>query len=356
MSLKKTKIALVAYHLNYGGLERVTSLLSKMFNEKNVDVTVILLQNTVSYPVFGKLKICTSNSKIGKYFELKRFLLHEKFDVIIDQRFRLNLKMELFWHFYIYKNQKVIYTIHSFEYLKYVPQNFLKITSFKTKYICVSNKIEEEIKLKYPKIQCDTITNPIESLDLINKETFTNTKKYIVLVGRFSLDNVKQVDVALRIYAKSILPKKGIYLYILGDGPLLSNYQKLAKNLNIYDKVYFKGFVDNVPDFLSNAFCTILTSKHEGFPMVLVESLQSGTPVIAFDCNSGPSEIIKNNGFLIENQNEEHFIQALNKLVLDEDLYLKFKKNAVNSVQKFNFEQTFKKWKTYLNQKFHIKL
>ena len=356
MSLKKTKIALVAYHLNFGGLERVTSLLSKMFDENEIDITVILLENTVRYPVYGNLKIFSTKSKIGKYFELRSFLLQEKYDLIIDQRFRLNLKMELFWHFYIYKNQKVVYTIHSFDYKKYIPKCFLKLTFNKTQYISVSKKIENEVKKVFPQINCETITNPIDQYIESTKLNIQEHQKYIVLIGRFSTDNVKQVDVALRMYAKSILPEKGIDFYILGDGPLLPFYQNIANTLNINNRVNFLGFVSNITDYLSQAYCTVLTSKHEGFPMVLVESLQLGTPVISFDCNSGPSEIIENNGFLIENQNEEDFIRALNKIVLDQEIYTQFKNNTVNSVQKFNFEQTFKKWKNYLNQQLHIKL
>jgi N-acetylgalactosamine-N,N'-diacetylbacillosaminyl-diphospho-undecaprenol 4-alpha-N-acetylgalactosaminyltransferase len=73
---------------------------------------------------------------------------------------------------------------------------------------------------------------------------------------------------------------------------------------------------------MKNAKFTVLASKNEGFGNVLIESLACATPVVAFDCLSGPSEIIqdRNNGLLVENQNFKKLAQ-MDLMIEDHDLY-----------------------------------
>src|SRR5690606_31221952 len=103
---------------------------------------------------------------------------------------------------------------------------------------------------------------------------------------------------------------------ILGDGVRLEEMKTLAKELDISDLVDFKGFEPYPENYLKNALFTVLTSKYEGLPTVLVESLFMHTPVISYDCETGPNEIIINgfNGLLIENQNAEKMIEGMNEL------------------------------------------
>ena len=79
---------------------------------------------------------------------------------------------------------------------------------------------------------------------------------------------------------------------------------------------------------------------------MIIESLATETPVISFDCFSGPNEIIidKHNGILVENQNVEKLTEAMNTLVEDINLYQHCKQNAKASVAQFDIEIIGKQW------------
>ncbi len=74
--------------------------------------------------------------------------------------------------------------------------------------------------------------------------------------------------------------------------------------------------------------------------MVLLESIEVGLPIIAFNCDTGPSEIIENkvNGYLIPNNNNKEFSERLSTLSLDSD-YFEMSKNAIKSASNFNIEK-----------------
>lgn len=73
-----------------------------------------------------------------------------------------------------------------------------------------------------------------------------------------------------------------------------------------------------------------MTSIYEGLPLVLLEAKAWGVPVIAYDCPTGPREIIENgkDGFLIESGDHLGYIQKLNELANDDELYYSFSRNT----------------------------
>jgi N-acetylgalactosamine-N,N'-diacetylbacillosaminyl-diphospho-undecaprenol 4-alpha-N-acetylgalactosaminyltransferase len=136
----------------------------------------------------------------------------------------------------------------------------------------------------------------------------------------------------------------------MGDGVSLKHLKQLACDLHLQDNVVFLGRKQNPFPFYKEAKCTVLTSKNEGFPMVLIESLATGTPVISYDCDSGPSEIIQNgvNGWLVADQNPQKMTDALNEMVENEKLYLHCKANSKQSVASFSLESIGENWLTLL--------
>ena len=93
-----------------------------------------------------------------------------------------------------------------------------------------------------------------------------------------------------------------------------------------------------------------MTSRFEGFGMVLIEAMASGLPCIAYDCPCGPRTIIENktNGLLIENGNKNQFVQALENLIEDENQRFEMGKNAKSSINKYQIDAIMNSWNAVL--------
>ena len=137
-------------------------------------------------------------------------------------------------------------------------------------------------------------------------------ERFFCGVGR--LVEQKGFDLLLEAYAKarnhdSSLPE----LVIVGAGEDLDALKRQASNLGIQQHVHFTGFTTNPYCIIKRAEAFILSSRHEGMPTVLVEAMYLNTPVIAFDCPTGPSELITPNetGILVEALNTDALAQAI---------------------------------------------
>jgi N-acetylgalactosamine-N,N'-diacetylbacillosaminyl-diphospho-undecaprenol 4-alpha-N-acetylgalactosaminyltransferase len=106
------------------------------------------------------------------------------------------------------------------------------------------------------------------------------------------------------------------------------------------------GFIANPYPYLVNAKCLVLSSLHEGFPVILAEALACGCPVIATRCETGPEEIIdhEKNGLLIPVNDTYALAEAMNKLLNDPVLYGAIKQNTRSSVQHLDIEEVAKRW------------
>jgi N-acetylgalactosamine-N,N'-diacetylbacillosaminyl-diphospho-undecaprenol 4-alpha-N-acetylgalactosaminyltransferase len=287
-------------------------------------------------------------SRSKRFFALKQFFDTNHFDYVIDFRTKEYLLQEMIIHNFVFP--KFIQTIHSYKIKSYVPKNkFLAKLLYRNcqQFISVSKGIQEKVNKNYNFLPTKLIYNPIdfESISKQSKQEVTDDFQYVLSAGSMN-KNIKQFNKLVECYANSILPSKKIKLIILGDGKLKNKWIKLAESYNLQDMVIFKGNVKNPFRYYKNALFTISTSKYEGMPMVLLESLACGTPIISWDYASGPNEIITNkqNGLLIENQDTDKLIEAMNLFVLDNNLYLHCKENAISSVKQFSLETIGNEW------------
>ena len=348
MQGKKTKIALVGYKLSSGGLERVFSSVSELLQNANFDIHVVVLENEIEYSYGGTLINLGNYSKFQKYFKLKQHLKDNHFDYVIDFRHRINPWMEMLFIYYLYAGFKFIYTIHSSKLEVYLTsKNWLsqKMLSKAYKIVPVSNALNEKIKKEFLFDKGIVIPNSI-GLKATESDCLDQvlTYKYCIAVGR--LVELKQFDKLIDAYCKSNLCNNGIHLVILGTGEEKERLEKQIQDSEMKSFIHLLGFKNNVFCYLKNAEFLVLSSKYEGFPMVVLEALYTGIPVVSFDCETGPRELVQNefNGLLVENQNFKALEIAMNRFVADKELYYFCKENAKTSTALFSSGNCTNKW------------
>tara|TARA_B110000305_G_scaffold84650_1_gene95320 strand:- start:3086 stop:4189 length:1104 start_codon:yes stop_codon:yes gene_type:complete len=355
---KKIKVCIVTISLSKGGAERSTALLSRMLSAENFDVFLVTLNDVIDYRYSGELINLGKNkhkedpitSRLYRFIEFRKRIKKENFDFIIDNRNRQFALKELFYLKYIYRGNKIIYVVRSFKLSQYFPENkFVRKWMIKKSkgIVGVSKAIAQSINKQYHTDKAINIYNPKEDFSDNNNIVFK--ENYILFLGRIE-EAVKNLSLLLDSYKSSILIAHNIHLKILGDGPDKSWLKEKIILLGLSDFVELIPFTPNVYTYLNNAKFLALTSRYEGFPRVLLESLSTGTPVISVNCKSGPNEIIAHevNGLLVENFNSKKLSEAFNRFVLEEDLYLHCKQNAKKSIDHLNADTIAKQWTKYL--------
>lgn len=137
----------------------------------------------------------------------------------------------------------------------------------------------------------------------------------VLYLGRFKPQ--KQpfllLDIAERL--RQEIPR--LLLVAGGDGPLLEGFLAAVRERSLEETVHHAGYVRDTTPFFERAAVTVLTSAYEGFPNVLIDSISHGTPVVSFDCPTGPGEIVQDgiNGYLIGQNDVEAMAQGVMRLI-----------------------------------------
>jgi glycosyltransferase involved in cell wall biosynthesis len=156
--------------------------------------------------------------------------------------------------------------------------------------------------------------------------------RYIVTACR--LDAVKDIPLLIRGFAIVAESDPNLGLVIVGDGTERSDLEKLAGELGLAERVVFTGQIDAPDAIIAGATATVLTSRYEGFPNVLLESLRRGVPITGVLSPGGIREIYREgfNGFFATERNPQGVADAIiatisrswDKDELVADLYARF--------------------------------
>lgn len=282
---------------------------------------------------------------IQHFLKLKKALFKIKPDVIIS----VSYSPEQYFLPFIHKNIPKVKEIHSsgvnykrpiglIQKLKY--QLFGLFENYNA--VVVLNNDEEQY---YPFKNVLVIPNFIEkSLNNIQKKN-TIRKNIIIAAGRIA--PVKQFDHLIKAWSliAKDFPDWKVQIYGEGDEPLLSELDTLIKEQSV-PNIQLMGATNNLGKKMEEAAIYALTSATECFPMVLLESLACGLPIVSYDCPHGPSNIVTNgeDGILVEHNSIECFAENLTKLIIDEELRMKMERSAVINSKRFEEDVIMMQW------------
>lgn len=185
------------------------------------------------------------------------------------------------------------------------------------------------------------IPNPIsffpkESAELVNKQVimvgrYNDAKGYDYLIPAWEIVHQRYPDWILNIY---------------GSGELRGQVTEWIHEKHLESSIMMHEPVDNIMEkYLGSSIC-VLSSRYEGFSLVILEAMACGVPVVSFDCPYGPRNIIQNgeDGILIDYLNYQALADGICKLIENEGLRVQFGTNARSNVLRFSQNSIMEQW------------
>lgn len=175
------------------------------------------------------------------------------------------------------------------------------------------------------------------------------TARRAICVGRLEWE--KGIDRLIDVWKNVHAGHTDWTLDIYGEGTLQEWLQKEITSQNSDTYIHLKGSCPDIMSEYLNSSILILTSRYEGFPMVLLEAMACGIPCIAYNCPFGPQSIITDgqNGFLIDEGDKDKMVDRINYLIENEDQRREMGRNAQKSVRKYAQDNIMKKWDDLFN-------
>ncbi len=340
-----------------GGTERVTSLIANELCEKGYQVYLFSLigKPEINFELNQKIKIISLNLPEGSVkqnfikivLEWRKFIIEHKIDVVVDVDAILSVfsvcslvglkTKHISWEHFNYNVDLGV---------RFRRWGRILASRFADKIVTLTDKDRKiwQNSLKNIKAEIVTIHNPspYENLSHTPKLEF----KTILAVGRFTYQ--KGFDQLIEIWSQICKKTSEWRLVIVGEGEDKPSLLAKAKELKIMDYIEFYPATKDIHNFYLTSSFYCMTSRFEGLPMVLLEAQAFGLPIIAFDCECGPSDIVipKKNGYLVRNGDLSDFENKLWEAInLSSHDYNSYSRNALENNKIFSLENNIiSKW------------
>lgn len=176
----------------------------------------------------------------------------------------------------------------------------------------------------------------------------SGTSRYLIGMGRLAPEKgFDRLIEAFYLVANDFPDWK---LLIVGEGPLRADLTRLVASLGLEDRVLLPGRVANPRTLFRHCDLFALTSDSEGFALVLLEAMSAGLPVVSFDCDFGPREIVTPDisGMLVPPGDVAAFARAIRGLVQDEDLRARLARGGLEAIDRFAPGEILNRWERML--------
>lgn len=341
---------------NSGGTERVTSIIANELSKQNHDVSILSMTDGTD-PFFALAPAIETYSLHPKKLSFKKHFFPTIWKI------RQFVKQHRIDSLIVVDSISCVFTVPALYGLK-VNHICWEHFNFNVDLKVSFRRLGRKLAAKY----CDTIvtlTNRDKHLwqqglthieakivPIANPAPYENThhtpsldSKTVLSVGR--LTNQKGFDLLIAAWAQVCQHNKDWTLCIVGSGEDEKSLKTQACSLGIFERIDFVPATKEVVQYYQHSAFYCLSSRFEGLPMVLLEAQAFGLPIVAFDCDTGPSDIITNkvNGYLCENNNPAALASALTTMIdsTPADFQHMCTKSLENS-ERFAVEGIIKKW------------
>jgi glycosyltransferase involved in cell wall biosynthesis len=205
------------------------------------------------------------------------------------------------------------------------------------KFVVLTNSNKDEWNNK----NCVVIANP---LSFYPEQSSSQENPKVIVVGTHSYN--KGYDLLLQAWAKISIMHPDWSLNIYGKIDNDQTFVKLSEQLGTVNSVRFFSPISQIQEAYLDASIMVLSSRTEGFGMVLIEAMACGLPCISFDCPSGPGDIIDHNhdGYLLQNGNVDAMTQKIMLLIDDTTLRKKMGLLAKQNAKRYLPENILPEW------------
>jgi glycosyltransferase involved in cell wall biosynthesis len=194
----------------------------------------------------------------------------------------------------------------------------------------------------------------IKNIELIRNPVFMDIRKFvnkkienkICYVG--NLIEIKGIKILLKAFSEILVnTNNNIKLLLIGDGPEKKNLEKIAYKLGISDNIKFKGRINNndlCDEYFHSDICVLPSLINENSPLVLLESLSQGTPVITTNIGGQKEIVIQGyNGFLVNPKDSEDLAEKLLLILKNKNLKGKMSNNCLEFAKNFSKDEQLDK-------------
>ncbi len=218
-------------------------------------------------------------------------------------------------------------------------QQLKKATKGLDKLIVLTKADQKQWEFSHKNVIQIPNPNPLE-----NQEFSTLLNKRIISVGK--LDPQKGFDMLIEAWALVVDKHSDWVLDIFGEGEWELMLQNRINELNISDQIKLRGKTSDVVSYYLGSSVYVMSSRYEGLPMVLIEAMSCGLPIVSFDCEYGPREVITDgkNGFLVVPNNYIELAEKICILIENEKLRLQMGRQSLEDVEKYAKEPIMQKW------------
>lgn len=341
-----------------GGVERVISLLCGQFAVANPDMEIEIVSQfrsskTLCYD-FAKAQITYLSEKdydakphsvqrmfrlLGNVQKVRKHFNYNKYDVIVGQTYPNNIMLYLAG----LDLSNVIAAEHVYYdyYGGLLKKLRLHIYKKCRKVVVLTSKDKKCYDEHFDSSHTIIIPNPV-----VLDKTFESplNSKVAIAVGR--IEYQKGFDTLVEVFKQVHVKHPDWIVQIYGDGNLCTELEKQISNAGLNGIVNLMGRSTEIYKKLREAAFYIMSSRFEGFPMVLIEAQSQGVPIVSFDCPNGPSDIIENgvNGIIVENQNKQQLFEAICYMIEHPEERMQMGKKSLANVNQYSTQVICDLW------------